>query len=241
MKEKLFQEAFKKAERQSGKTTKNGVAVHLEKVFSVELNFPTSKITFSRYYEQFIEESTDQAMSPNTELLNNLARYLGFQNYEDFVTNILAHNNSSESIDSAKENDVMRFLKKHSWLIIIILLTIITVLVIMQLNKQRWMIWDGTHYIEVSFNLKKYDLGELKLYNKDRINNLKKIEADCQTEYKKLDGTPNVWYGKNQKKELEYFTSLGLHPETGKSLKPLSDHMFYKYVCSKDSISSNNN
>ncbi|MEM6718365.1 MAG: hypothetical protein AAF611_03520 [Bacteroidota bacterium] len=232
MKEKLFRKAFKKAEQQSGRTTKNGVAVHLEKIFMMELKINTSKATFSRYYEQYIEGNFEKEMSPSPELLDNLAMYLGFHNYEDFVTRF-------EQKDMPKQDSFIDFVKKNKWFIILILLTIVTFVIIFQLNRQRWMIWDGTHYIEVSFDLKKYDFGQFKLYSEDRIKNFKKIETDCQTEYIKPDGTPNVWYGKNQKKELEYFTSRGLHPETGKQLKPLSKHMFDKHVCPKDATTLN--
>jgi len=42
-----------------------------------------------------------------------------------------------------------------------------------------------------------------------------------------------IWYGRNIKKELEFFTSLGLHPETGKTLDPITDYMIKKYACPK--------
>lgn len=231
MKEKLFQEAFKKAENQSGKTTKNGIASHLENVFMMQLNFQTSKMTFSRYYEQFIEESAEKEMNPNIGLLDKLAEYIGYKSYEDFVTHF-------EKSDIPKHDSFIVFVKKNKWFIILILLTIITIVIIFRLNKQRWMIWDGTYYVEVPFDLKKYDFGQLKLYKEDRIKNFRKIEADCKTEYENPDGTPKVWYGKNQKKELEYFTSQGLHPETGKPLKHLTKYMYEKYICPKDSINS---
>lgn len=234
MKELLFQEAFKKAKNQSGKTSKNGIAAHLENVFMIQLNFQTSKMTFSRYYEQFIEGSLEKEMNPNIGLLDKLAEYIGYETYEDFVTQF-------ENKHKPKEDSFINFVKKNKWFIILILLTIITIIIIFQVNKQRWMVWDGTRYIEVSFNLKKYDLGELKLYKKERIENFKRIEVDCQTEYIKPNGAPNIWYGKNQKKALEYFTSRGLHPETSKQLKPLSKHMFDMHVCPKEATTSNKN
>ena len=30
---------------------------------------------------------------------------------------------------------------------------------------------------------------------------------------------------------LQYFTALGLHPETGKTLKPITQYMIDKYIC----------
>ncbi|WP_339609501.1 hypothetical protein [uncultured Planktosalinus sp.] len=75
--------------------------------------------------------------------------------------------------------------------------------------------------------------GQLKLYNEDRIAHFKKIEADCDTPYRTADGNALVWYGKNKEGALEYFTSHGLHPETGKTLKELTLYMFEKHACSR--------
>lgn len=224
MKEKLFQQVFKKAELQSGKDTKNGIASHLENVFTVELNFQTSKVTFSRYYEQFIEESTDKVMKPSTDLLNNLAKYLGHQNYEDFVTRL-------DKKDILKSKGFIQILKKNKWLFVIVLLIFVSIAFLVQFNQQRWMVWNGTHYIEVSFDLEKYNVEQLKLYKEERIKNFKKVIPDCETVFFNVDGNPKIWYGKNHKKELQYFTSLGLHPETGKSLKPITDWMITKHIC----------
>lgn len=224
MKEKLFQLAFKKAEQQSGKTSKNGVSAHLENVFTLQLNFQTSKVTFSRYYEQFIEESTDKIMNPSTELLNNLSKYVGYDSYEDFVTRL-----NKKNIE--KDKGFLQFLIENKWVIIFILLVLVIVVFVMQFNRQRWMVWKETHYEEVSFDLEKYNVDQLKLYKEERIKNFKKVTPDCETIFFNTDGKPNLWYGKNHKKELQYFTSLGLHPETGNSLKPITRHMIKKYIC----------
>ena len=41
---------------------------------------------------------------------------------------------------------------------------------------------------------------------------------------------PLILYGKNAAKEYEYFTHPGLHPETGKTLKPISRYIIKKYI-----------
>ena len=46
-----------------------------------------------------------------------------------------------------------------------------------------------------------------------------------------MDGSERLWYGKNKNKELEYFTAFGKHPETGKTLKPITKYMIAKYIC----------
>ena len=47
------------------------------------------------------------------------------------------------------------------------------------------------------------------------------------------DGREQIWYGKNNRGELEFFTSQGLHPETKKTLKKITKYMIDKYVCKK--------
>ncbi len=119
--------------------------------------------------------------------------------------------------------------------IAIIGMSVLTVIVITTIyilnNKTRWMIWQNTEYVEVKFDTKKYHLNQLKLYKSERIKYFKKITVDCNSLFFNSDGTVKIWYGKNNKKELEYFTALGLHPETGKTLKPITKYMINKYIC----------
>ena len=108
-------------------------------------------------------------------------------------------------------------------------------------NKTRWMVWQETEYIEVRFDTKKYAIDQLKLYKAERIKYFKKVNVDCNTAFFNPDGNVKIWYGKNDKKELEFFTALGLHPETGKTLKPITEYMIKKYVCPDYSRTNNNN
>jgi hypothetical protein len=57
------------------------------------------------------------------------------------------------------------------------------------------------------------------------------VTPNCEDEFFNEDGSVKLWYGKNKNKDLEYFTALGLHPETGKTLKPITQYMIDKYIC----------
>jgi hypothetical protein len=117
-------------------------------------------------------------------------------------------------------------------IIISSIILLFIVFVIIPLNKTKWMVWQNDHYIETSFDLEKYNLDDLKLYKKERIEHFKKIESpSCTTFFFKANGSENVWYGKNSKGELEYFTDLGLHPETGKTLKKITKYMIKTHIC----------
>ncbi|MGB0880891.1 MAG: hypothetical protein ACPGTO_10030 [Polaribacter sp.] len=255
MKEVLFKKLFKKAEKQSGRMTKHGVSKYLEDVFTDDLGFGTNKVTFVRYYEKYIEKNNDRTNNPSTELLNKIGEYIGYKSYEDFVTK-LSEENSSETLDLEKElkpiEDIKlkktaikenlpflevqetkpkKRLKKHQVLVFVSLLIILISVGIFYINQQRWMVWNGEHYVEVKFDTKKYDLDQLKMYKEDRIKYFKKIEPNCDVKYFDENGKVNIWYGKNREGKLEIFTSFGLHPETGKTLKHITKYMIQKYFC----------
>ena len=99
-------------------------------------------------------------------------------------------------------------------------------------EETRWMVWHEDHYIEVDFDSEKYKMNQLKLLKEERIELFKKILPICgETTFFNGDGSVAIWYGKNKDKTLEYFTALGLHPETGKTLKPITGYMIEKYIC----------
>ncbi|QHI37088.1 hypothetical protein IMCC3317_24660 [Kordia antarctica] len=240
MKEILFQEAFKKAERQSGSTTKNGLATHLEQVFDESLDFRVNKITFSRYFEQFVENKEGSETNPKTDLLNKISEYIGYDCYEDFVKKNEIHKPSDLSIGISKESSTISILLKFKYYFIVAFI-LITTYTIFELTEQRWMIWSETEFIEVDFDLEKYDLNQLKIYDEKKIKDFKKIIAVCDsTEFYKPDGSANIWYQKNHNKEHEYFTATGIHPETGKTLRPITKLIVKKYICSKDSLTAQN-
>ncbi len=239
MKRKLFQEAFRKAENQCGNNTKHGLSSHLENFFTDDLKFSVSKMTFVRYYEKYVEEGNGSSSNPSADLLNKISEYLDYKNYEDFVSKnnsqkgreILTKSYSSDE-EKNKVNILNVFFKKNRITIIISSLLLFCFFVFYSINKERWMIWNNNHYMEVKFNLEKYNLGKIKSYNEERIKYFKLIVPDCSTEFFGLNNEVKIWYGKNHKKELEYFTALGLHPETGKTLDPITTYMIKKYICS---------
>ena len=151
-----------------------------------------------------------------------LSHYLGYEDYADF----LKKNNYG-----VEESTIKLFLTKNKIAIVVSLIIIITVLVYSSITKQRWMIWQEDHYVEVKFDLEKYDIDQLKIYKEERIKNFKKLKATCDTDFFNDAGKVKIWYGKNSEKKLEYFTDFGLHPETGTTLKPITKYMIKTHIC----------
>lgn len=98
-------------------------------------------------------------------------------------------------------------------------------------NDTRWMIWQDDHYVEVAFNAENYNTNQLKLYKEDRFLHFREISVTCDTNFFSNDGGVKNWYGKSTDTALDYFTALGLHPETGKTLKPITQYMIDTHIC----------
>ncbi|GGG52340.1 hypothetical protein [Bizionia arctica] len=189
--------------------------------------FSLGERSYRDYYKgalQIEEEALEDIEINQIRIINGLCTYLGFTNYSEF-TNSIGDKKKNKKLPPFKSN-----FKKYR--VYIIILSLVAAFVIYSsINKQRWMVWQTDHYIEADFNTKLLNEGVLKIYNLDRITDFRKASPDCQTDFFKEDGTEKLWYGKNKSGELEFFTSLGLHPETGKTLKKITDHMIKKYIC----------
>ena len=93
------------------------------------------------------------------------------------------------------------------------------------------MVWNEDHYVEVNFDVRTYDVKQIKAFKEERITYFKKVTPACDYSFFNDNGSVRIWYGKNPEKELEYFTALGLHPETGITLKPITQYMINKHIC----------
>jgi hypothetical protein len=192
---------------------------------------PFGEKSLYNYYKASKKSENEDILIKQPKVVQAMSSYLGYDDYEDFKKA-----NGFVSTKEKTSKDFYTIKKKNVFLLVIglLLLVIIVLFSIYSLTKERWMVWDNNKYVEVEFNPKKYKLGQLKIYNENRIENFRKITVDCNTKFFDNSGKVKVWYGKNDNKQLEFFSTLGLHPETGKTLKPITGYMIDKYVCPKD-------
>ena len=155
-------------------------------------------------------------LNPNAEAIELLARYLGYRDYKHYL----------------KEQGlpVLTWLRKNRVLMVVAVIGLVLALYFYS-TRTRWMEWREIRYVEVGFDAKKLQDGTLKLYNSDRIEGFRKLSVNCDYPFFNHDKSPRVWYGKNTRGQYEYFSSLGLHPETGKTLKPITRYIIDKWVC----------
>ncbi|OUR90936.1 hypothetical protein A9Q87_13460 [Flavobacteriales bacterium 34_180_T64] len=222
---KSFEEIKRKTNEDTGITPSNFATAKLLSDYIYEnhkLSF--GERSLSMYYKDAIENKVTLIKQP--QVVDAMCNLLGYDNFSDFKK--IHVKGLSEKRTKTKP---LSFLKKHKIVVLICLIAIVTLSVTFLTNQQRWMEWQTDHYVEVEFDSKKISNGSLKIYKEDRILFFKKIQIDCNTEFFKIDGSENLWYGKNSKGELEYFTSLGLHPDTGKTLKKITVYMIKKHIC----------
>ncbi len=237
MHKKLIIKAFEKAkkERQKQGEIKPAVVTLSEDIsdfIDKHIGFNLGEKSFRIYRNNAlkVDDSKEDINIKQLDIVLGLCKYLGFEKYEDFVSSL--NSNDKTKKDTGITRKLSGLIKKN-WFIIVIITCFIVFLIINSINKQRWMVWNVDHYVEVKFDTEKYNIGNLKLYKEERIINFKKIKPYCnKTKFFNSDGSIKIWYGKNIKGELECFTSVGLHPETGKILKPITNYMIEKYICS---------
>lgn len=224
MYKKVIREAFKKAENDiPGRTSETSVSEHIAAILLNDFKTPISGKTLRNLINQSKKTKEDEDISIRTDYILSLCKYLGYNNYDDYLINNTS--NHKKSIGMPKE-------LKGYWIIITIcVITVVTLFIYNSFNRQKWMIWDDTKFVEVDFDDKKYDLNQLKLFKEEQIENFKRIVPNCETKYFNENGAEVIWYGKNKNGDLEYFTLYGKHPETGKTLKPITEYMIRKYIC----------
>lgn len=263
MNKKLIIKAFEKAKKNEESKgikapSKNQLSIILSGFITNEMNFPFGERSLKNYYDEALRkaDTNEDINISQLKVVVGLCKYLGFENYEDYIfKNIMGHENTQSEeviydINSNKGKSIItvnpKDKKLFAWistasaankLLLIIVASVIisagVTTLYLNLDQPRWMVWQDHQYIEVNFDVKTYKVNQMKLYKEERIESFKKIKTDSSTVFFNKDGSVNVWYGKNNKKELEYFTDLGLHPGTGKTLKPITRYMINTHIYNK--------
>lgn len=84
-KKKLINEVFKKAQKDSGRISKNALSTYLSLVFEERLNLNISERTLIRYYDAYVEQKTSNDGRIDLFTLNKFSEYVGFKNFENFA------------------------------------------------------------------------------------------------------------------------------------------------------------
>ncbi|SDH29637.1 hypothetical protein [Winogradskyella thalassocola] len=223
MHKKLLIKAFEKAEEE----------ISSDKVFPRAQLLSDFIVNDSKepYGEKILSLKYKSALNGSKETIrlkkhaeDALSHYLGYDDYLEFT-----QKNGTHIPVEERKSKRSGYLYKS--IIAVVLVFVIGTVIYNYITRQRWMVWNENTYVEVNFDVNKYDVNQLKIFKEERIELFKKVTPHCEDQFFNANGSVKIWYGKNKEKELEYFTALGLHPETGKTLKPITQYMINKHIC----------
>lgn len=92
--------------------------------------------------------------------------------------------------------------------------------------KKECMYWQLDHYIAVLCN-ENISIKPVIALDKELLTSFQKINKIDTLNINNALG--KVWYDKSNN-HVEFFTHYGIHPENGKTLKPVSKHIIEKYI-----------
>ena len=208
MHKKLILECFEKAKSQAGTEVVSSLSKHISEILLEDYSFQVNERTLRNYFKE-AEKNDGEDFNISKSIANELAKYLGNKSLRDY----------SESNRTIKKN---KTLKTYIIGVLIVMVTYFG----FKLYQDNCMIWKGDHYEKISCEEENDGSIDSKL-----LKNFKKIRPNCEPIYFNKKGEIKIWYGKNRIGELEYFTLLGMHPETGKTLKPITAYMIKKHIC----------
>lgn len=102
-----------------------------------------------------------------------------------------------------------------------------------EVNEDKCMVWVIDHYEDIDCTLERHpELGtKVEKLVEERKANMKKVKVTASFHFfSEETGTPLIWYYKTKSGTLEYFTSPGLHPIYGETLKKITPRIIQKYV-----------
>jgi hypothetical protein len=246
MHDRLISEAFAKAESQLKK--ENGIKPTMTKcadrlsLFLDEKGYSYSAKSLINAFKE--AKSNPEMKIKQPQVVQWLSYYLGYEDYVGYVNNVRAQPDDvkmeeTEPSDVEREKENVGTEKSpsrahHKFLlmgtVVVAIIALITALYLYT-QRQRWMQWKEDHYEEVDFSASALKSGNLVVYEEVKMQRFKKISAHCETTFFTPSGKVMIWYGKNGEKEIECFSNHGLHPETGKPLKPITSYIIEKYIC----------
>ncbi|GEN75481.1 hypothetical protein [Chryseobacterium hagamense] len=114
----LITEVFKKAEEESQRDTKNGLASYLWLYFKEDMGFDINDRSFSRYYDAYVIGNKEIRINPDR--LDMLSEYLGYKNFDDFSGTFVKENNevNKTTVKVSVDNDEESLTEKLSKIVI---------------------------------------------------------------------------------------------------------------------------
>jgi|GEM_PF-765395 len=249
----IIEDVFEKAKNDSPSHSVNALTNFIEE--HSKLSYKTLERAHKKYIDD--EETT---WSPNGASVSNFCKFLGYDDYKDYKEKtkrddseieeptiiIIPEDNFDTSPnpnnDDLNENDNQKK-RKWIWIVIICLSTITLVFLYDHLIKTKvnkgndpligCMAWAKDHYEEVECDLSMHPIYGTKVERlvPERMEAMRKVEVDAATPFfSEETGKPLIWYFKGKNARFEYFTSPGLHPVNGETLRKITPGIIQNHV-----------
>ena len=225
---RIVGEIFIKAKKEHASHSKYALSNHI----SNETNL--SARTLERAYDRYINQKIKYGI-PQAESIDLLCKYLGYQNFREYVK-------SNQEAGVIKEPPTKEINNRK----LIIIISIVFGMILLSFGVQRWsvyrqantsvvdkcMTWADSHYIPISCDespLSKYGT-EVKPLDQMELKKMRKVKVTAAYDFFNDAGKPLIWYYKNEAKEYEFFTAPGLHPVSKETLKKITPYIIQTYV-----------
>ncbi len=192
MTQKLIENVFEKAKKDSQEEKPYGLSNHLEAVFE-DTNVQLKRGTFERYYTGYI--SNGKRIKPNKETKDALSAYLGYKDYADFCDKNRAYT----------ANSVYKR-KFYASSCVNIVLFLGLVFCLLDYYERDCMVWVEDHYEKIKCNGRANE----KPLDEDVLATFRKVKV-CKDSTFFVNGVPVIHYTRHNN-NTEFFTSNGAHP-----------------------------
>lgn len=207
MQKQLLTEVFKKAKKDSSSTSALGLATHIHEALDVACKQPITTDAIRGYYGKF---QNDESFNIANNSKNQLALYVGYKNYNDYV-----------------RKNSMNPVHKKRYQFVVVLLVSLVIYFVYDATRKKCMIWQENQFVRIHC-----EEAGAKPLDQRLLVNFRKVQSECREDFFfNRDGTPNVWYYKKGKHDLELFTMPGEHPENGKTLDDITRYMVKEHLC----------
>ncbi|WP_209404185.1 hypothetical protein [Pseudozobellia sp. WGM2] len=243
MSQELLKLAFEKARKEIGSKKKTHLARHLSDLFLENYKYPINERTLRDYYNKLENNDFGKQDDLKPKLVECLCLYLGYNNYAEFVGDNQNKPKSAvgklggKTINQTKRSNSF---KPKALMFLGIGAVLIVAIIVWSSTKENdtseihleCMTWADSLYIKYPCNKRPYSEEGNKIvpFNEHLYNNMNKVTVSASYNFFNQKEQPLVWYYKLDDSQVEFYTSPGLHPVHGKTLKAVTKYIIEKYV-----------
>ncbi|CAM1368004.1 hypothetical protein TPENAI_60338 [Tenacibaculum litopenaei] len=199
---KLLVKVFNTLEKDSGMESINSRATYFnEEVMTSEKyreykNAKMSSRTLINYYNKYVKDKNNNAGIPSNELLEIMKDYSGYVPTRTNKPLVIS------ALGVAVAGIIVLILEFYPF-------------------SSPCVVWDTDRFVYVNCSHE----GALNIeVNHIIVDNFRKVTLTPDSEFF-IGDQAQYWYGKNASGEIEFFTEMGVHPETLKKLKPITEYV----------------